>query len=56
MSQWWIYHADLHLAVLLSKDSGPFASCKPDRRTEISPLPCEPVPTELWAGEAFSES
>lgn len=55
MSQWWIYHADPHLAVLLSKDSGPFASCKPDRHTDIAPLPCEPAPAGLLAVDAFSE-
>lgn len=53
MSQWWIYHADPHLAVLLSKDAGPFASCRTDRHVELDPLPCEAAPPGLWASGAF---
>lgn len=55
MSTWWLHHADPHLAVLMSRDNGPFASCKPDRHTEVPPLPCEPAPPELWLGTAFSD-
>lgn len=55
MSTWLLHHADPHLAVLLSKDNGPFAACKPGRHTQLDPLPTTPAPAELWASAAFSE-
>ncbi|MDA8368959.1 MAG: DUF4913 domain-containing protein [Nocardiopsaceae bacterium] len=55
MSTWLLHHADPHLAVLLSKDSGPFAACKPDRHTQLDPLPSAPAPPGMWAMAAFSD-
>jgi hypothetical protein len=55
MSTWLLHHADPHLAVLLSKDNGPFAACKPDRHTQLDPLPSAPAPAGMWAAAAFSD-
>ncbi|POM25755.1 hypothetical protein BTM25_01380 [Actinomadura rubteroloni] len=56
MSTWLLHHADPHLAVLLSKDNGPFSSCKPDRHVALPPLPHEPAPDGMWMAAAFSDS
>jgi hypothetical protein len=53
--EWWRHHADPHLAVLMSHDTGPFAACRPDHHVELPWLPCEPAPEEMWASSAFSE-
>lgn len=60
MSAWWIYHCDPHLAVLMSRDNGPFMACRADdakniRHTRLDPLPCEPSDARLWQGAAFSD-
>lgn len=55
MSTWMLHHADPHLAVLLSKDGGPFAACKPDRHVQIEPLPTTPAPPGMWSAAAFSD-
>lgn len=59
MSSWWIYHCDPHLAVLTSRDNGPFMSCRADeqvtRHTRLDPLPCAPSDPDLWRGAAFSD-
>lgn len=55
MSTWLLHHADPHMAILLSKDNGPFAACKPDRHTLLDPLPTAPAPAELWSASAFSD-
>lgn len=58
MSQWWIYHCDPHLAVLMSRDNGPFMACRADgeasRHTRLDPLPCAASDPRLWGGAAFS--
>jgi hypothetical protein len=56
MSTWLLHHADPHLAVLLSKDGGPFSACKPDRHVQLDPLPSAPAPEGLWAAAAFSDA
>jgi Domain of unknown function (DUF4913) len=55
LSDWLLHHADPHLAVLMSKDNGPFMSCKADRHSELPPLPCDPPPPGLLDGPAFRE-
>jgi hypothetical protein len=55
LSNWWLHHADPHLNVLLSKDAGPFAACKPDRHVHLEPLPCTPAPDGLFSSPAFSD-
>jgi hypothetical protein len=54
LSTWWLHHADPHLARLMSKDDGPFSSCKPDRHVPDRPLPCKPAPPGMWDHSAFS--
>jgi len=55
MSVWARDHLYPHLGVLLNKDGGPFAACKPGRHTQIDPLPTVPAPPGLWAAAAFSD-
>lgn len=57
LSEWWIYHADPHLAALMHPELGPFAACDPKRGHSdypFEPMPAEPAPPELMAHEAFS--
>jgi hypothetical protein len=57
MSTWWLHHADPHLAVLMSKDGGPFSACKKDAHsaTALPPLPHHPAPPGLWEAAGFAE-
>lgn len=56
MSTWWLHHADPHLAVLMSKDAGPFAACKPDRHSvALPPLSHTPAPAGLWVAAGYAE-
>jgi Domain of unknown function (DUF4913) len=55
MSTWPLHHADPYLAVLLSKDNGPFAACKPDRHVQLDPLPSAPAPQGMRSASAFSD-
>ncbi|MGK5557795.1 DUF4913 domain-containing protein [Actinomadura kijaniata] len=55
MSTWMLHHLDPHLNVLLSKDGGPFSACKPDRHTQLEPLPSSAAPSWLWSAAAFSD-
>lgn len=48
MSLWWRDHADPHLAVLLSRDAGPFAACTPQRHVDLPPLPSAAAPAGWW--------
>jgi hypothetical protein len=54
MSIWLRDHLYPHLGILLSKDNGPFAACKPDRHVQMDPLPTTPAPAGMWAAVAFS--
>jgi hypothetical protein len=47
LSDWLLHDADPHLAVLMSEHNGPFMTCKPDRHSELPPLPCDPPPPGL---------
>ncbi|WP_232778379.1 DUF4913 domain-containing protein [Carbonactinospora thermoautotrophica] len=55
MSAWWLHHADPHLHALMNRDTGVFAACKPDRHTELDPLPVAESDPNLWLGPAFSD-
>lgn len=49
MSVWWRDHADPQLAVLMSRDLGPFAACTPNKHSEELPdLPCDAAPAAFW--------
>lgn len=57
MSQWWLYHADPHLAALMDPDTGPFAACSPTEGHTgypLGPLPVDPSDPAMWLGTAFS--
>lgn len=54
MSTWWLHHADPHLSILLSKDDGPFAACKPGRHEVVDLLPTSPAPAGLWEAAGFA--
>ncbi|MFC7650604.1 DUF4913 domain-containing protein [Streptosporangium lutulentum] len=56
MSVWWLHHADPHMNVLLSRDAGPFARCKPDEHRQGKDLPCTPAPPNMWMSSAFSDT
>ncbi|MFI9724540.1 DUF4913 domain-containing protein [Streptomyces sp. NPDC052396] len=55
MSNWWLYHCDPHLSVLMSKDSGPFMACKPGEHRQLDSLPLADSDPLLWLGSAFSD-
>lgn len=55
MSNWWLYHGDPHLNVLMSKDNGPFMACKPGEHRALEPLPLADSDPSLWLGSAFSD-
>jgi hypothetical protein len=55
LSEWLLHHADPHMAVLMSKDNGPFMRCNADRHTALPPLPCDPVPPGMLDLPAFRD-
>ncbi|MFC0039572.1 DUF4913 domain-containing protein [Actinomadura rayongensis] len=54
-STWWLHHADPHLSVLMSRDNGPFAGCRPDRHNPPEPLPFKIAPSAVWRSSAFQD-
>ncbi len=42
MSNWWLDHCDPHLAVLMSRDNGPFMACTEKEHRPLGPLPVVP--------------
>ncbi|MEU1132632.1 DUF4913 domain-containing protein [Streptomyces sp. NPDC005900] len=56
ISTWWLHHGDPHLRVLMDREVGPFASCKPEGHTSrpYPPLPHEEADPSLWLHPAFS--
>lgn len=49
MSMWWTQHLDAHLPTLMSRDTGPFAACKPDmHRDDLKPLPAVKIDTSIF--------
>lgn len=57
LSNWWLYHCDPHMNVLMSRDNGPFMACKPDehRPKGAGALPFGEVDETLLAGTAFTD-
>ncbi len=39
MSNWWLDHCDPHMAVLMSRDNGPFMACTEREHRPLGPLP-----------------
>ncbi|MEV7275461.1 DUF4913 domain-containing protein [Streptomyces sp. NPDC093111] len=56
MSNWWLHHADPHLAMLMDTVKGPFALCTgPDGHSEfLGPLPHQPAEPGMLDHPAFS--
>jgi Domain of unknown function (DUF4913) len=55
MSDWWLHHLDPHLAVLMSKDNGPFMACKPNEHRDVEALPIGGPDPRLFRGSAFTD-
>jgi hypothetical protein len=56
MSNWWLSHVDPHMSVLMSRDNGPFASCKPElHRDDLKSLPHGYVNKRLFENTGFDE-
>ncbi|MFF5333750.1 DUF4913 domain-containing protein [Streptomyces sp. NPDC013181] len=56
LSNWWLHHADPHLAALMDPRTGPFVLCSgPGGHSDaLGPLPGEPSPPEMWDHPAYS--
>jgi hypothetical protein len=55
MSDWWLNHCDPHLAVLMSRDNGPFMACTEKEHRPLSPLPLPPRNPRLWQCTTFPD-
>lgn len=53
MSNWWLSHCDPHLAVLMSRDNGPFMACTEKEHRPLKPLPLAPRNPQVWQGTPF---
>jgi hypothetical protein len=42
LSNWWLDHCDPHMAVLMSRDNGPFMACTEKEHRPLGPLPVAP--------------
>lgn len=47
-SNWWLDHCDPHMAVLMSRDNGPFMACTEKEHRPLGPLPLAPRNPQLW--------
>lgn len=56
ISTWWLHHGDPHLRILMDREIGPFAGCKPTEHTArpYPPLPCQAADPALWLHPAFN--
>ena len=48
MSNWWLDHCDPHMAVLMSRDDGPFMACTEKEHRALGPLPLARRNHQLW--------
>jgi len=48
MSNWWLDHCDPHMAVLMSRDDGPFMACTEKEHRALGPLPLARRYPQLW--------
>jgi hypothetical protein len=55
MSNWWLDHCDPHMAVLMSRDNGPFMACTEKEHRPLSPLPLAPRNPQLWRDTVFTD-
>lgn len=53
LSNWWLHHADPHLAVLLSP-TGPFHACAQGHRSDAERLPLDRMPAGLMDDPVFT--
>jgi hypothetical protein len=56
MSHWWLDHCDPHMAVLMSRDNGPFMACTEKEHRPLSPLPMAPRNPQLWRDTVFTDA
>jgi hypothetical protein len=56
MSHWWLDHCDPHMAVLMSRDNGPFMACTEKEHRSLAPLPLAPRNPELWRDTVFTDA
>jgi Domain of unknown function (DUF4913) len=55
MSNWWLDHCDPHMAVLMSRDNGPFMACTEKEHRPLGPLPLAPRNPQLWRNTTFTD-
>jgi Domain of unknown function (DUF4913) len=53
-SHWWLDHCDPHMAVLMSRDNGPFMSCTEKEHRPLGPLPLAPRIPQLCRKAALT--
>ena len=56
MSHWWLDHCDPHMAVLMSRDNGPFMACTEKEHRALGPLPLAPRNPQLWRDTVFTDA
>jgi Domain of unknown function (DUF4913) len=56
MSHWWLDHCDPHMAVLMSRDNGPFMACTEKEHRQLGPLPLAPRNPQLWQDTVFTDA
>jgi Domain of unknown function (DUF4913) len=54
MSNWWLDHCDPHMAVLMSRDNGPFMACTEKEHRPLGPLPLAPRNPQMWRNSVFT--
>jgi Domain of unknown function (DUF4913) len=54
MSNWWLDHCDPHMAVLMSRDNGPFMGCTEKEHRPLSSLPLASRDARLGRDTAFT--
>lgn len=55
MSNWWLDHCDPHMAVLMSRDNGPFMACTEKEHRPLGPLPLAPRNPQMWRNTVFTD-
>ena len=55
LSDWLLHHADPHMAVLMSKDNGPFMACTPARHSAQAALPSDNPPPGTFSHPAYQD-
>ncbi len=55
-SHWWLDHCDPHLAVLMSRDNGPFMACTEREHRPLGPLPLGPRNPQACRDTVFPDA